>query len=443
MNTGTSGPCDRGSFSSGGGGCLACWCSGKTDSCQVALTTDLAEVTHIIFAQAADLRLAVLPPPQGIFQLVEVGRRGGGAGEEEMQEKRRCRRGGDAGACPAVQVSARARGAPRRLEASDFLQSLGAGQRLQLADVSMLAVSGTPYFSLPSSHTGNLLRSYGLHLRLTTSYTGSGPAVTAPLVLLQGGGRTLSYSPSEPLLPGSPNRVEVRLAPGRGWSGPEGPVSRAELLVMLRSVDRLLVRAQHVVAGPVDVTVEAIELEVGVAAGGSVTVGSVEQCSCPPGHTGLSCEVCAPGYSMEADQCLPQDTPCAAGRYRPEAGQGCQTCPCPLTTPSNQFATECYLDVDRQVGPTSKPVHLYGQVTCRCPPGYTGRRCGECARGFEGNPAVPGGSCTQGSYASSPGPSSSPGPALLVPVSGPMSLVQIHDTIKLHRSLMNCCDSFL
>ncbi len=58
-------------------------------------------------------------------------------------------------------------------------------------------------------------------------------------------------------------------------------------------------------------------------------------------------------------------------------------CPCPLTTPSNQFGRECYLDADRQ-------------VTCRCAAGYTGRRCGECSPGYVGNPARPGGNCQPG-----------------------------------------------
>ena len=65
------------------------------------------------------------------------------------------------------------------------------------------------------------------------------------------------------------------------------------------------------------------------------------------------------------------------------AGLECQVCPCPLTTPSNQFGRECFLDADRQ-------------VTCRCASGYTGRRCGECSPGYVGNPARPGGSCQPG-----------------------------------------------
>ena len=82
---------------------------------------------------------------------------------------------------------------------------------------------------------------------------------------------------------------------------------------------QLLIRAQHLSDGRVDVTVEQIQLETGKA-GGQVILNTmmvidgghnifrankddkigifqganvpwVEQCACPQGHTGLSCEV--------------------------------------------------------------------------------------------------------------------------------------------------------
>ena len=46
-----------------------------------------------------------------------------------------------------------------------------------------------------------------------------------------------------------------------------------------------------------------------------------------------------------------------------------------------RFTEECYVDDD-------------GEVTCRgCPPEYTGRRCSQCAPGYEGNPLVAGEVC--------------------------------------------------
>jgi len=46
----------------------------------------------------------------------------------------------------------------------------------------------------------------------------------------------------------------------------------------------------------------------------------------------------------------------------------------------NRFARTCHLGFD-------------GQPTCDCPPGYVGRRCEQCATGYQGNPLIPGDMC--------------------------------------------------
>ncbi|RXG56686.1 Low-density lipoprotein receptor [Armadillidium vulgare] len=48
--------------------------------------------------------------------------------------------------------------------------------------------------------------------------------------------------------------------------------------------------------------------------------------------------------------------------------------------PLVRFSRSCYLDSD-------------GEVTCNCRRGYHGRRCEQCAQGYEGNPTIPGESC--------------------------------------------------
>ena len=161
---------------------------------------------------------------------------------------------------------------------------------------------------------------------------------------------------------------------------------RDDLMETLAEVDMILIRAQYYSSGPVDVTVSDVELETAVPSdSGLGQTSNVEQCLCPAGYTGLSCELCAPGYQRQpGGECRRPVTSCPPGYYGdPSSGLECQVCPCPLTTPSNQFGRECYLDTDRQ-------------VTCQCPPGYTGRRCGECEAGYQGNPVTLGGSCTKG-----------------------------------------------
>jgi hypothetical protein len=72
---------------------------------------------------------------------------------------------------------------------TSFLKSLrGGGQSLlvrSLTGLEDLARGGLPYFSLPSSHTGNQIKSYGGVLRFQLSYRGEGSPAVGPLVIIQ------------------------------------------------------------------------------------------------------------------------------------------------------------------------------------------------------------------------------------------------------------------
>ncbi|GBP05936.1 Basement membrane-specific heparan sulfate proteoglycan core protein [Eumeta japonica] len=112
----------------------------------------------------------------------------------------------------------------------------------------------------------------------------------------------------------------------------------------------------------------------------------VEECKCPTGYEGLSCQKCSPGFIRESSgpwlgHCRREEIPCPAGTYgAPARGIPCQPCPCPLTNKENQFARTCNMEPD-------------GSVTCDCMPGYEGRNCERCAPDFIGNPLMPGDIC--------------------------------------------------
>jgi len=368
VNTGKS-VCPSGTFNSLAirkEDCLRCFCFGQTDSCK-----------------SADLYTSTLPRPSGTFQLVEV----------SLSPYRE--------ATPSTES----------LDQS-FLRSTRDGQKLYVPNVSSLGIQGVPYFALPQSHTGKQLKSYGGNLKFKIRFQGEGYPLNAPIVIMKGGGYTLAYFSTEQLQPNRENEVIIRFWPGKWFqklgrnnAQGEGPATREEIMSVLDNIEMILIRAQHLDSGPVDVTISDIRMDSADARDfGQGRAPYVEQCICPAGYTGLSCEICAPGYERQEGgrwkgTCQRPVTECPPGYYGdPATGMECQVCPCPLTTPSNQFARECFLDVDRQ-------------VTCRCPPGYTGRRCGECAQGYVGNPTELGSSCErglscnpQGSLSSSPDP---------------------------------------
>lgn len=158
-------------------------------------------------------------------------------------------------------------------------------------------------------------------------------------------------------------------------------------MMALANVENILIRLQYV--DQVQREVELLNIIMDSAANRDMGLGSatlVEECRCPVGYSGLSCESCAHGFVRQQTgawlgRCIPVEEPCRPGTYGdPFRGVICKECPCPLTTSGNNFARTCALSSD-------------GDVQCHCDRGYTGRRCEECEEGYVGNPTLPGGSC--------------------------------------------------
>ena len=159
---------------------------------------------------------------------------------------------------------------------------------------------------------------------------------------------------------------------------------------------------------------------------------AVEQCFCPKGYQGTSCNECASGYykildakgsrycipckcnghSQECDvntgicnNCLHNTTgdhcqQCVVGYYG-DATRGspldCMICPCPLAQESNNFALSCRINTfNLTSGNAPEPFvepSMRSQFTCSCKPGYTGSICELCDTGFYGQPFVNGDFC--------------------------------------------------
>nr|CAD7589934.1 unnamed protein product [Timema genevievae] len=254
------------------------------------------------------------------------------------------------------------------------------------------------YFSLPENYNGNQLKSYGGYLKYTVNYEGQGRPISAPNVILSGNGYVLTHR-SRDAPAGRDTEVTVRIFYGEWYkAGSPQPgdrlnvlATREEIMMALGDTTHVLIRSQYVDGTVLDTSVFNIALDsAGVRNTGLGQATFVEECRCPAGYTGLSCEQCAPGYNRRKSGpwlglCTREPVRCPSGYYGdPSRNIPCQVCPCPLTNPSNQFGRTCQLDTD-------------GDVTCDCPQGYIGRRCEQCAAGYQGNPLIPGDSCSRGS----------------------------------------------
>ena len=154
------------------------------------------------------------------------------------------------------------------------------------------SIEGIPYFHLPRSVLGNQIKSYGGYISYTLSL--SGPVqISAPDFIIACEGYTLYHTLRNRLRPNFQNEVRVRF-----WSNewrktsPQGPyATREELLMCLSNVQQILIRAQYT-PYPVEVTITQLQLaSASPRNDGLGRAFYVEQCICPQGYAGLSCEV--------------------------------------------------------------------------------------------------------------------------------------------------------
>ncbi|KRX83514.1 Basement membrane proteoglycan, partial [Trichinella sp. T6] len=144
------------------------------------------------------------------------------------------------------------------------------------------------------------------------------------------------------------------------------PSTREHLLMTLANLDSLLIRATHC-ANQKESRLGEISLDIAVDRDTQQEVAfEVEQCHCPPGYKGLSCEECAPGYERSG-----------GGLY---LGL-CE--PVEAVTPVVPY-TRC--DPGGALSPT--PDARTGQ--CACKSLTTGPQCNQCKQGsFFLNPRNP------------------------------------------------------
>ncbi|KAH9420223.1 Laminin subunit alpha-2 [Dermatophagoides pteronyssinus] len=292
------------------------------------------------------------------------------------------------------------------------------------------------FWEAPSEYLGQNLYTYGNALKYIVRYVivrgdTSGVYTDEPDVILEGGPDSSRYGFRWQKRPEDSDEDEFNstiILPLReqnwfrvddnGREIPDSQPSRQDFALLLNDLKRLLIRAKYhtdQVSGGLYQT----DLEKASNSSASIkkAVGT-EQCDCPPGYAGLSCEYCEPGYrrvnnvlvngvcekcncNNHAESCDPYTGVCSeclhnttgptCGECKPgfygDATRGreddCKPCACPLLIPSNNFSPTCRLESSAK----------YGYICLECPEGYTGERCELCANGYFGNPLIPGGFC--------------------------------------------------
>ncbi|CAH2284950.1 laminin subunit alpha-3 [Pelobates cultripes] len=306
------------------------------------------------------------------------------------------------------------------LKTSDDTQvaiTFNPGSNSVVADTQELPPSiHTIYWVAPQLYLGDKISSYGGFLTYQLKSFGlpsEGMILLdkRPDVLLTGRQMTVVYvDPNNPL-PDRQYYGRVQLVEGNfRHANSNSMVTRGELMMILSRLESLHIRALYF-SETQRLTLSGVGLEfITLSASGKVAY-SVETCSCPPEYKGDSCQECAPGHYRDNNglfmgRCVPcrcngHSTRCHDGTgicincqqntagdncelckegYIGNATHGtCRLCPCPLSVPSNSFATGCS--------------GSGRNMQCFCKPGYTGISCETCAPGYYGNPLKFGSNC--------------------------------------------------
>uniref|UniRef100_A0A8C3T706 Heparan sulfate proteoglycan 2 n=1 Tax=Chelydra serpentina TaxID=8475 RepID=A0A8C3T706_CHESE len=257
------------------------------------------------------------------------------------------------------------------------------------------------YWVLPDRFKGDKVTSYGGELHYTVMYSaahGAHPLPGQPDVLLRGNGIFLEHFAEADPLPGTPTRLTVPFRE-RAWRRADRQdATREHLLMALADIDLFMIRASYM-DRPAESRLSNIRMDVAVPhATGLEQAVEVEECTCPPGYRGPSCQDCDVGYARttsglylgtcERCDCSGHSTECDAETgdcqncqdntegtrcercqpgYYGDAQRGtpadCQPCPCHRPHATSQATKTCFLDTD-------------GQPTCNdCTTGYVGRQC--------------------------------------------------------------------
>ncbi|XP_061943056.1 laminin subunit alpha lam-3 isoform X4 [Apis cerana] len=301
----------------------------------------------------------------------------------------------------------------------------------------------SPFWLAPRIYCGNRISAYGSNLTYSVSWVvmrgdTSGKPTTGPNVILVGNnGMRIAYGEeqyngqeAEIMVPLRENgwyhvRDEIQDIPTRlrrtEFRGDS--VSRVQMMNVLMDLKYLLIRAQYH-SEQIEGSLQSAVLSTGEVSSDGDNNNLVENCECPQGYTGLSCENCAWGYvklikngsdyqdhhvcvkcdcnghASTCDLVLGECTTCEHNTVGPKCDRcapgfygialkgtpnDCKRCGCPLLIESNNFSPNCQLDDPTDVDS--------GYVCTQCPNGYTGDHCESCDVGFFGNPLIPGGTC--------------------------------------------------
>nr|XP_017095022.2 basement membrane-specific heparan sulfate proteoglycan core protein isoform X18 [Drosophila bipectinata] len=282
----------------------------------------------------------------------------------------------------------------------------------------------TLYWSLPAGFLGNKLTAYGGKLSYTLSYSplpgGIMSRNSAPDVVIRSGeDMTLIHYRKSPVSPSVSNTYAVEIKES-AWQRTDGHFAeRPHVLMALSDIKAIYIKATYTTSTQ-EGSLQQVSLDTATATNlGTQRAVEVEQCRCPPGYTGLSCETCAPGYRRDPEEgiylglCVPCECNGHSNQCHSETGEcldcghntegpSCDRClPGYVGNPSRGTPYDCQPDGgyepprpdpdagNQTIGECTVYCQPEGTTTCRgnycqCKQNVIGDRCDQCRPGTYG-----------------------------------------------------------
>nr|XP_036676267.1 basement membrane-specific heparan sulfate proteoglycan core protein isoform X28 [Drosophila suzukii] len=164
----------------------------------------------------------------------------------------------------------------------------------------------TLYWSLPAAFLGNKLTSYGGKLSYTLSYSPLPSGImsrnSAPDVVIKSGEdlRLIHYRKSQ-VSPSVANTYSVEIKESAWQRGDEVIANREHVLMALSNITAIYIKATYTTSTK-EASLRQVTLDTATATNlDTARAVEVEQCRCPEGYLGLSCEQCAPGFTRDPE----------------------------------------------------------------------------------------------------------------------------------------------
>ncbi|CAH8837533.1 unnamed protein product [Trichobilharzia szidati] len=208
---------------------------------------------------------------------------------------------------------------------------------------------------------GSWVTSYGYNIKLNIRLFGeSSSHLRGPYLILHSSNRSLYWCPPTDRLlvhiipTGYDNRVNIRLSERERWhidkeckEPVDQTIGRAGFMQVLGDVKKVGLRVKYFRDQS---SLELYNLRVEHAVKSDVPgqwVGEIEQCTCPYGYEGLSCEKCAPGYQKDPEDPLKCRPFCACDKC--DADGNCINCPGNRAGPRCQQCKEGFYRPDKNL----------------------------------------------------------------------------------------------